>query len=91
MAGKKVVKRKGHFEEFDEKKAYGSVYWACKSSHLGAEKCELISQKVVDSLKQKTSDKKEVNSDEIFEFISKELEKHHKDAAYMYRTHRDIS
>lgn len=88
---KKVVKRKGHSEDFDEKKVYASIYWACKSSHLEAPHCELIAEKVTERLKQKLSIKREIDSNEIFEFVSNELEKHHKDAAYMYKTHRDVS
>lgn len=91
MGKKNVVKRKGHAEEFDEKKAYGSVYWACKSSSLHTKQCEEISEKVVEELKKEIKDHGAVSSDTIFKFISKELAKHHKDAAYMYRTHRDIS
>lgn len=86
-----LVKRRGHKEKFDEKKSYASVFWACKSSHLEAAKCELISGKVTKSLKEHLKNKKEIDSNEIFEFICLELEKHHKDSAYMYKTHRDIS
>ncbi|MBI4044271.1 MAG: hypothetical protein HY392_01015 [Candidatus Diapherotrites archaeon] len=91
MGKKTVVKRKGHTEEFDEKKAYGSVYWACKSSHLHGKQCEETSEKIIEALKKEIENHDSVNSEKIFKFISKELEKYHKDAAYMYRTHRDIS
>ncbi len=86
-----IVKRKGHLEKFDEKKAYASVYFACRSSHLGEQEAEKIAQKVLQSLTKEMAPQKEVSSDWIFSFISKEMEKHNKDAAYMYRTHRDIS
>ncbi|MDO8633670.1 MAG: ATP cone domain-containing protein [archaeon] len=91
MDKKTVVKRKGHKEEFDEKKAYGSVYWACKSSHLHGKQCEEISEKTIEALKKEIKDHGAVSSDSIFKFISMELGKHNKDAAYMYKTHRDIS
>lgn len=91
MDKKIVVKRKGHSEEFDEKKTYGSIYWACKSSHLHSQKCEEISEKVLEELKKEIKNHNAVDSDTIFKFISRELTKHSKDAAYMYRTHRDIS
>ncbi len=35
-----IVKRKGHTEEFDEKKVYGSVYAACASAHYDEPNCE---------------------------------------------------
>ena len=91
MNGKKVVKRKGHYENFDEKKVYGSIYFACKSSHMHSTQCELIAERIVGRLKEEIRGKKEIDSDKIFGFVAKELEKQHKDAAYMYRTHRDIS
>jgi len=86
-----IVKRKGHKEPFDERKAYASVYWACASAHAKKEECERLSSKVIKALLESIADQKEVNSSVIFEFMGNELEKHHKDAAYMFRTHRDLS
>lgn len=86
-----IVKRKGHKEPFDDRKAYGSVYRACASAHVGKGECERIAAKVVKALDDFVGDKKEVNSRDLFKFLGKELEKHHKDAAYMFRSHRDIS
>jgi len=86
-----IVKRKGHKEKFDEKKVYGSVYWACKTAHMGNDECESVAGKVLTSLKKEIKDKSEIDSNKIFEFVGNELEKHHKDSAFMYKTHRDIS
>lgn len=91
MSETHIVKRKGHKEKFDERKAYASVYWACRSSHLHAQECEQIAQKVVSALQKHIHEKKEVDSAQIFEFIGKELQKHNEHVAYMYKTHRDIS
>ena len=86
-----IVKRKGHKEPFDDRKAYGSVYWACASAHVGKGDCERIASKVVKALDNFIDNKKEVDSSDLFTFLGNELEKHHKDAAYMFRSHRDIS
>lgn len=86
-----IVKRKGHKEKFDEKKVYGSVFWACKTAHMETEECELVAGKVLTSLKKELKNKPEIDSTKIFEFVGKELEKHNKDSAFMYTTHRDIS
>ncbi|MBS3062932.1 MAG: hypothetical protein J4203_03595 [Candidatus Diapherotrites archaeon] len=86
-----IVKRKGHKEPFDEKKAYGSVYWACASAHVHKGECERIAAKAVKALNDFIHDKKEVDSGDLFDFLGRELEKHHKDAAYMFRSHRDLS
>ena len=91
MDGKIVVKRHGHHEEFDEKKVYASVYNACRNTHLGEQQSELYAQTVLDAVLNYIKDHKAISSDKIFRFVCKELERHHQEAAYMYKTHRDIS
>ena len=86
-----IVKRAGHTEEFDEKKAYGLVYWAARSSHLSEKEAESIAEKVTKALKKWVDKKKEIDSDKIFEFLCSELRKHNGDVAFMYETHRDIA
>ncbi len=86
-----IVKRKGHKEAFDERKAYASVFWACASAHGSRAECEQIAEKVVKALNAHLKRKKEIESAEIFEFLGNELQKHHSGAAYMFRTHRDLS
>ena len=91
MDKKFIVKRKGHREHFDERKAYGSIYFACRSSHLSETEAEKLSNKVAIELKAYLADKKSANSSEIFEFIGYHLTQLNSDAGYMYKTHRDIS
>ena len=86
-----IVKRKGHCEIYDDKKVYGSCYFACRSSHLNEKESESISNKVCKSVNKWVKSKKEVSSNTIFRHITKELKKYNKDAAFMYETHRDIS
>lgn len=86
-----LVKRKGHTEKFDQKKAYASVYWACRSSHLSEQEAELLAEKIMKSLSQWLEEKQNISSNQIFQFIGHELSKLNSDAGYMYKTRRDLS
>ena len=86
-----VVKRRGHTEHFDEKKIYGSVYAACSNCDLHEKECEKLAEQVLEELKKAITNKKEINSTEIFGLVISILAKYHEDAAVMYEVHRDIS
>ena len=86
-----IVKRKGHREKFDERKVYGSCYASCLSSHLEKRHAEKVATAVTAAVKKTIRKKKEISSSEIFKLVGKFLQKHNKDAAFMYRTHRDVS
>ena len=91
MKTKSVVKRKGHMENYDERKVYGSCYFACRNAHLSEKEAEGICNKVSASATKWVSKKKIVYSNDIFKFLIKELKKHNEDAAFLYETHRDVS
>jgi transcriptional regulator NrdR family protein len=86
-----IVKRKGHKEAFDEKKLYASVYAACMTLRMENEEAETIAQMVTDEVKTEIKDEKEVTSDALQKAAAKCLTKYHPDAAYLYKTHRDVS
>ena len=86
-----IVKRRGHEEEFDERKVYASCYSACLSTHIKHMEAEKICEKVSKEIKTWAKKKMEVDSSEIFKKVTLCIEKHNKDAAFMYKTHRDIS
>jgi len=87
-----IVKRRGHKEKFDERKLYASVYAACVLTESMKEKeCEKEANTVTKQVKKWMSSKKEVSSEDIFRIAAQSLRKHHKDAAFMYETHRDVS
>ena len=93
-AGKRViaiVKRKGHTESYDERKVYGSCYYACRNAHLSEKESEKIADKVSKKVTAAMKKRKKVTSDAIFAAIIGELDKHNEDAAFLYETHRDIS
>jgi len=86
-----IVKRRGHKQEFDERKLYASIFAACLSAHVKHEEAESIANLVCREIKKWLVDKEEVTSDEIFKQAGKELEHLNKEASFMYLTHRDIS
>ncbi len=86
-----IVKRKGHKEKFDDKKLYASVYYACKSVEIERKKCVAIAEKLLKKIKAELKKKKISDSNGIFQSVGRELEKHDKHAALMYKTHRDLS
>lgn len=86
-----IVKRKGHKEAFDERKLYASVYAACITLRVSDEEAETIAQMVTDEVKTEIKDAKEVTSDKLHTEAAKSLKKFHPDAAYMYKTHKDLS
>jgi len=85
-----IVKRKGHLEEFDERKVYASCYAACLSSHVLHKEAEKVCDKVGKEVNNWAKKKKKMDSSEIFKKITSTMKKYNKDAAFMYETHRDI-
>src|SRR3989338_4880816 len=91
VAALQIVKRKGHSEVYDERKVYGSCFFACRNAHLSEIESEAISSHVSASVTKWIKQKKVVSSNEIFMFMISELRQHHEDAAFLYETHRDLS
>ena len=87
----KIVKRAGHTEIYDERKVYGSCFFACRNAHLTELQAEDICGKVSASVTKWANKKKVIYSDDIFKVLIMELKKHNEDAAFLYETHRDIS
>lgn len=86
-----IVKRKGHTELYDERKVYGSCFFACRNAHLSGQAAERICGKVTAAATKWARKKKVISSSNIFRFLILELKKHNDDAAFLYETHRDIS
>ena len=87
----KIVKRKGHTELYDEKKVYGSCFFACRNAHLSEKEAEEICNKVCIAVTKLVNKRKIVSSNDIFRLLINDLKKHNEDAAFLYETHRDIS
>jgi transcriptional regulator NrdR family protein len=82
-----IVKRKGHTEEFDERKVYGSVYAACASAHYDEEECERTADELTKRIKKFIGNKKEIRSAEIRGKIENELKKKDEELAFYYEQH----
>lgn len=87
----KIVKRKGHMEFYDERKVYGSCFFACRNAHLSEKEAEEICSKVCIAVTKLVNKQKIVSSNNIFRILINELKKHSEDASFLYETHRDIS
>ena len=87
----RVVKRKGHKEEYDNRKVYASVYAACLNVHMHQGEAELVADKVAKEIDDWVKTKEEVTAHEIFLSITQVLKKYNPDASFMYETHRDVS
>lgn len=90
FSSRKVVKRHGHAERFDERKIYASVYEACHAAQLSTSHAEKIAASVSLNVKKRMEKKTQVNSHEIHREVVKTLKKNHEDAAYLYEHHRNI-
>lgn len=85
-----VVKRKGKREAFDEKKLYASIFAACQECGMENEKSEHVAEKIVRELEAHLKGRNEVNSTEIFGFVTEKLARINEAVAFMYETHRDL-
>lgn len=86
-----IVKRRGHTEIYDERKVYGSCFFACRNAHLSEKEAEEICKKVSAAVTKWIKTKKMASSNNIFRMLIRELKKHNEDASFLYETHRDIS
>jgi len=92
-AGLKVIKKDGRREVFDKEKIKRGISKACEKRPISTETIEKILVNVQEKLKK--MGKKEVKSEVIGEFVSRELKKVDKVAyirfASVYRDFRDVS
>lgn len=86
-----IVKRKGHSEEFDERKVYSSCYEACLAASMTHAEAEKICDKVAKEIRMWAHKKIMMTSEEIFKKTVNAIRKYSEKAAYMYETHRDVS
>jgi transcriptional regulator NrdR family protein len=86
-----LVKRQGHFEQFDENKLYKSCLSASLNAHHDKVVASKIAKRAVNKVKILIKGKTKINSKEIFKLTSKVLEDIDSDVAFLYETHRDIS
>ncbi len=86
-----VVKRRGHTEEYNDKKVYASVYSAALNCEYGEIKAEKIAKTITKEITSWIKNKKQVASNDIRLQITSYLKKIDEDVALMYRHHLDLS
>ena len=86
-----VVKRKGHKEEFDERKLYASVYAACIAVRCTDEQAENLASIAAHETKQHFSGHKESASSELRKVAAEILHRFNPEAAFIYESHKDIA
>jgi transcriptional regulator NrdR family protein len=86
-----IVKRRGHKENYDDKKVYASCYYACMSAHVPEKEAEKISKECMKKVNIWLGKKKQVTAHQIYKVTGKAIRKHDKNAAFMYETHMDVS
>ncbi|MEK6821097.1 MAG: ATP cone domain-containing protein [archaeon] len=90
FSSRKVVKRHGHTENFDERKIYATVYEAAHANQLPTARAEKLANTITKEIEKWIEKKERVNSHEIHKEIYTKLRKHDKEIAFLYETHRDI-
>ena len=85
-----LIKRQGHSQLYDERKVYGSCYFACRNAHLEKEEAESIADKVTNAITRRVLESSLLSSDDIFRMIVEELKNYNEDASFLYETHRDL-
>lgn len=87
---KPIIKTKGQSEEYDSEKVFYTAYAACLNASIEDEKAQQIAKTVVSEIDTWVGKQKDVSTQDIFKGVTKALESHDKNAAFMYATHRDI-
>lgn len=85
-----IVKREGKrpSESFDRKKLHASVTAACLSVRSPEGEAEMTADKVCDAVILWLDTKPEVTSADLRRKAAETLERHHPEAAYLYKHHR---
>lgn len=90
MALVDIVKSEGKrpTESYDRSKLHASVLAACLSVRSPEGEAEMTAQKVCDLVEKWLAAKPEVTSGDLRRKASEMLEKHHPEAAFLYKHHR---
>lgn len=85
-----IVKSEGKrpTESYDRNKLHASVLAACLSVRSPEGEAEMTAQKVCDLVEKWLAAKPEVTSGDLRRKASEMLEKHHPEAAFLYKHHR---
>ena len=82
-----IVKRRGHRENFDERKLYASIYGATEAAFCDEASCERLAGDVTEKVKGWLKGKKSVDSSEIHERVRAELDTRNEEISFFYDRH----
>ncbi|MFB6294959.1 MAG: ATP cone domain-containing protein [Candidatus Nanohaloarchaea archaeon] len=82
-----VVKRRGHEEEFDERKVYGSVYAACASAQRDEATCEAVAEEVTETVVAAADEAAVLPAEDIRDMVREELAERDERLAFFYEKH----
>ena len=85
------MKRRGHTEEYDQKKVYASVYAAFMTNGLSEKDSEKKADNITKEVTKWVDSKKSIDSKDIFRVVVSLMKKEDREAAFLYETHRDLS
>jgi transcriptional regulator NrdR family protein len=86
-----VVKRKGHTEQYDERKLYASIYAACLAVRETHETSEMIAERVTKEINEWLMKKHEITSHDIRVHAAHHLTAYQPDAGWLYLHQRNLS
>ncbi len=86
-----IVKTNRTKEAFSNKKLYASIYSSCLGTQLPRKECQRIAKKIYHDVSKLLSKQQCLLSEEISASVTKAMEKHKKELAFMYRTHKDVN
>ena len=86
---KHLVKRKGHNEEYDERKVYASCYAAALNAHYNEKEAEEFAKVVTTKVNKWIKTKAQISSDDIRHQII--IAMHDPEVALLYKHHLDLS
>ena len=87
----RVIKRNGKAEYFDMEKLELTIIRAALNSHLSDQEGRKIVSEVRPKIESWLKGKEEIVSEHLFHKVWEFLKESHRDVAFMYGTHRDIS
>jgi transcriptional regulator NrdR family protein len=86
-----IVKRRGHEENYDERKLYASIYSSAVSVKEPIKVAEIIASEVVDNVNNWLKLKPIVTSNDIRRIAGRQLSAISSNAGYQYLHHRVIN
>jgi transcriptional regulator NrdR family protein len=82
-----IIKRRGHRENFDERKLYASIYGATEAAFCDEASCERLAGQVTEKVKGWLKGKKSVDSAEIRGRVKTELAACNEEISFFYDRH----